>query len=83
LRPEDINIRVIQIIFGLACTIFFLALALYRVELGSVGAALANADPMWIGAAMSLRTWRWQIILRPVAAIPYPIVARALLSDMA
>ncbi len=28
---------------------------------------------------LSLRTWRWQIILRPVAAIPYPIVARALL----
>src|SRR6266404_7943171 len=80
------KIRVIQIIFGLACTIFFLVLALFRVHLGSVGTALANADPMWIGAAMiayainlSLRTWRWQIILRPVAAIPYPIVARALL----
>jgi uncharacterized protein (TIRG00374 family) len=80
------KIRVIQIIFGLACTIFFLVLALFRVHLGSVGTALANADPMWIGAAMiayainlSLRTWRWQIILRTVAAIPYPMVARALL----
>ena len=73
------KIRVIQITFGLGCTIFFLVLVLFRVHLGSVGTALANADPMWIGAAMSLRTWRWQIILRPVAAIPYPIVARALL----
>ena len=52
----------------------------------AVGASLATADPIWIGAAMlvyaaglSLRAWRWQIILRPVAAIPYPDVARALL----
>jgi uncharacterized protein (TIRG00374 family) len=80
------NIRVIQIIVGLACTLFFLALALYRVQLGSVAAALANASPIWVGAAilayavnLSLRAWRWQIILRPVAAIRYPIVARALL----
>ena len=28
---------------------------------------------------LALRAWRWQVILRPVAAIPYPIVARALL----
>jgi glycosyltransferase 2 family protein len=78
--------RIIQIIVGLACTFFFLALALYRVQPSSVGAALTNANPVWIGAAiliyavnLSLRARRWQIILRPVAAIPYPIVARALL----
>ncbi len=79
------NIRKIQIVVGLACALFFLALALYRVPLGAVGATIANANPIWIGAAMlvyalnlSLRAWRWQIILRPVAAIPYSIVARAL-----
>jgi uncharacterized protein (TIRG00374 family) len=28
---------------------------------------------------LALRAWRWQVILRPVAAIPYPTAARALL----
>ena len=80
------NMRVIQIGIGLACTFFFLALALYRVQLGHVGAALAHADPRCIGAAvaayavnLSLRTRRWQIILRPVATIPYRVVGTALL----
>jgi glycosyltransferase 2 family protein len=80
------RVRIAQIIIGLGCTFFFLALALHRVQLGSVSAALTNAKPIWIGAAvvsyaidLSLRARRWQIILRPVAAIPYPIVARALL----
>lgn len=80
------KVRVIQIIVGLACTFFFLALALYRVQLGSVGSVLAHANPTWVGAAiiaygvnLSLRTRRWQIILRPVAAIPYRVVGRALL----
>lgn len=78
--------RLIQLVIGLACTLFFLAVAFYRVELGAVSAALASANPFWIGAGMlvyavnlTLRAWRWQVILRPVAAIPYPTVARALL----
>jgi uncharacterized membrane protein YbhN (UPF0104 family) len=65
------KVRAVQIITGLVCTFFFLALALYRVQLGSIGAALAHANPTWIGAAiiayainLSLRTRRWQIILR-------------------
>ena len=80
------NIRTIQIVVGLACTLFFLGLALYRVPLGAVGAAIASANPTFIVAAMcvyavnlSLRAWRWQIILRPVAVISYSSVARALL----
>ena len=80
------NIRLVQIFVGLACTLFFMALALYRVPLGAVGATIASANPMWIGAALSvyavnlsLRAWRWQIILAPVAAIRYSTVARALL----
>jgi len=79
-------VRLIQLVIGLACTLFFLAIAFYRVQLGAVGAALAGADPFWVAAAMlvyalnlAVRAWRWQVILRPVAAIPFPIVARALL----
>jgi glycosyltransferase 2 family protein len=80
------NVRIIQIIIGVASTFFFLALALYHAQLRSVAAALAHASPTWIGAAiiayaanLSLRTRRWQIILCPVAAIPYRVVASALL----
>jgi len=80
------NLRVIQVTFGLACTLIFLAIAFYRVQLGAVSTALAGANPVWIVAAMLvysvnlvLRAWRWQVILRPVAAIPYPTVVRALL----
>ncbi len=78
--------RVTQIIIGLACTFFFLALALYRVQLPSVGSALAHANLTSIEAAivvyavnLSLRTRRWQLILHPVAPVPYWVVARALL----
>src|ERR1700730_3687919 len=80
------KVRLIQLLIGLACTLFFLAIAFYRVPLGAVTAALAGADPSWVAAAMlvyalnlAVRAWRWQVILRPVAAIPYPFVARALL----
>ena len=79
------KIRIIQIVVGLACTLFFLALALYRVPLEAVGATIASANPICIAAAMSvyavnlsLRAWRWQIILHPVATIRYSTVARAL-----
>jgi uncharacterized protein (TIRG00374 family) len=79
------NIRIAQIVIGLTCTLFFLALALYRVPLEAVGAAIASAYPIWIAAAMSayavslsLRAWRWQIILRPVASISYSSVGKAL-----
>src|SRR5580692_10631100 len=80
------KVRLIQLVIGLACTLFFLAIAFYRVQLGAVSAALAGANPLWVGVAMliyaanlTIRAWRWQVILRPVAAIPYSIVARALL----
>src|SRR5436305_11123158 len=83
---SGMNLRVLQIAVGLACTLFFLAIAFYRVQLGAVSAALAGANPLWVVAAMliyavdlAIRAWRWQVILRPVAPIPYPAVARALL----
>ena len=78
--------RIVQIIVGLACAVFFLSLALYRAPLEAVGTTIVNANPLWIGAAMSvyavnmsLRIWRWQIILHPVAPISYSNVARALI----
>ena len=80
------RLRIVQIVFGLACALFFLALALYRVPVELVGAAIATADPIWIGAAicvyaanLALRAWRWKIILHSVAVIPYQTVAKALL----
>jgi uncharacterized protein (TIRG00374 family) len=80
------KVRLIQLVIGLACTLFFLGIAFYRVQLGAVSAALGAANPAWIVAAMliyavnlALRAWRWQAILRPVAAIPFHIVVRALL----
>ncbi|HEV2097895.1 MAG TPA: lysylphosphatidylglycerol synthase transmembrane domain-containing protein [Stellaceae bacterium] len=83
----DIKPRVIQSLIGLACACIFLALALYRAPLGAVGAVLAHTSPIWLGAAMlayavnlALRAWRWQMILRPVAAVPYGAVARVLVA---
>jgi uncharacterized membrane protein YbhN (UPF0104 family) len=74
---QRVNSRTIQILAGLACAFFFLALALYRAPLAAVGSTLAHASLMWLGAAVSayavnlaLRVWRWQIILRPVADVP-------------
>jgi hypothetical protein len=46
------KVRIVHIIIGVASTLFFLALALYRVQLGSVGTTLAHANPTWIGAAV-------------------------------
>lgn len=77
--------RAVQIVAGLLCTLVFLALALYQVPLRDVGSALAGANPIWITAAMavyaanlSLRARRWQLILGPLAQIPYPTVLKAL-----
>jgi glycosyltransferase 2 family protein len=85
-RRFDVNSRVIQIVAGFTATLFFLVLSLHNLPTGTVAAHLANVDPIWVGLAMLiyvavllLRAWRWQIILRPVAAIPGPTVARALL----
>jgi glycosyltransferase 2 family protein len=80
------HLRKVQIIVGLVGSLFFLVLALYHVPIHAVGASLQSADPVWIVAAMlvyaadlSLRAWRWQIILSSVAAVPYPAAARAIL----
>src|SRR6516164_7655575 len=80
------NSRLLQFSIGLACAVFFLTLALCRAPLSAVGAILARTEPLWLGAAfcayaacLALRARRWQTILRSVAAVPYPIVARVLI----
>lgn len=80
------NRRLLQFSLGLACAVFFLALAFYRAPLSEVGAILARTDPLWLAAALAvyalnlaLRARRWQVILRATAAVPYPTVARVLL----
>src|SRR5215472_15838854 len=80
-----LNARLLQLAIGLACAVFFLALAFYRAPFGSVAAVLAHTDPWWLGAAMlaymvnlALRAWRWRMILKPTAEVPYPAVARVL-----
>jgi hypothetical protein len=72
-------------LLGLACAGIFLAVALYHVPLREVGAALARTSLLWLGAAicayladMALRSRRWQMILRPTAAVPYKSVTRVL-----
>jgi glycosyltransferase 2 family protein len=78
--------RRLQFAIGLAGAVFFLALAFWRAPLSAVGATLARADPVWLvgafcvyGANLALRARRWQVILRPAGAVPYPTVARVLL----
>jgi glycosyltransferase 2 family protein len=80
------NSRLLQLSIGLACAVFFLALAFYRAPLGSVAAVLAHTSPWWLAPAicayaldLALRASRWRIILRPVAAVPYATVVRVLL----
>ena len=72
-----------QIVVGLACALFFLWLALHRVPSGAVVSTLRRADPglahggdPQLCGNLGVRARRWQIILRPVAAVPYPVVAK-------
>ena len=78
--------RPLSCAIGLAGAVLFLGLALYQAPPAAVGAVLVRTDPIWLCAALavyalnlSLRAWRWQVILRPVAELRYPIVARVLL----
>src|SRR4051812_32843892 len=83
---DTMKLRTIQTIVGLLFAFVFLAIALYRVPLADVRAALTGVEPRWLVAAiivyiinLSLRAWRWQVILRPVAPNPYSTIAKALL----
>ncbi len=76
----------IQVLVGLGCAALFLVVALHGVPLEHVAMTLTRASLCWLLAAifaygvnLALRAWRWQMILRPVAAVSYPAIARILL----
>lgn len=77
--------RSLHIAIGLACTIIFLSLVLYRVDVKAVRDALVQADPLWLAAGLLIyvgnllvRAWRWQLILRHVEKIRYGAVVKVL-----
>jgi uncharacterized protein (TIRG00374 family) len=68
-------------IVGTAIGAFCLWLALDKVSLREVVAALEGFDARWVAGAFTvslaiqvLRAWRWQIELTPLAKVPYPLV---------
>lgn len=79
--------RPLHIAAGLVCALVFLALSLHRTSFANVGSALAHANPAWFSAAiliyavnLLLRAFRWKMILRPAADVPYSAVARVLVA---
>lgn len=66
---------------GTAIGVFCLWLALRKVDLAEVGAALGDFDRRYLAAAVAvslaiqvLRAWRWQIELTPLARVPYTLL---------
>jgi uncharacterized protein (TIRG00374 family) len=63
---------------GLAVSVIAMALALQAVDLGQVADVLGDAAPGWIAVMVilnvtdvAIRGWRWQRLVRPVAAVRY------------
>ena len=84
---KTLKSRPLHIAVGLLCAVLFLALSLHRASFESIGSALAHANPVWLTAAiimyamnLLLRAFRWQMILRPAAEVPYSAVARVLVA---
>jgi uncharacterized protein (TIRG00374 family) len=70
-----------KVAVGTAIGAFCLWLALRKVALSEVGAALDNFDARWLVAAFAvsltiqvLRAWRWQIELTPLARVPFTLL---------
>lgn len=70
-----------KVLVGTAIGAFCLWLALDKVSLPEVVAALEGFDSRWVAGAFTvslaiqvLRAWRWQIELTPLARVPYPLV---------
>ena len=68
----------VRILLGLAVSAVFIWLTASRVDLNAVAAALARVDPVGlvlalilVGIEVSLRTLRWQLLLRPIRPVPY------------
>jgi uncharacterized protein (TIRG00374 family) len=70
-----------KVFVGTAIGAFCLWLALDKVSLPEVVAALEGFDARWVAGAFAvslaiqvLRAWRWQIELTPLARVPYPLM---------
>jgi uncharacterized membrane protein YbhN (UPF0104 family) len=77
--------RTFQVVASLAVGAILLWLALARVDLRSLTARLQQIEPGWLVLAMgaywialSLRSWRWRIILAPARRLHFGQVFQAL-----
>ena len=68
----------VRILLGLAVSAVFIGVTASRVDLNAVATALARVDPVGlalalilVGIEVSLRTLRWQLLLRPIRGVPY------------
>lgn len=66
-----------NIAVSLAVSLGFLYLAFRNVPLSDLGAALRRVHPGWLAASVAIslllmvfRTWRWQLELQPLEAVP-------------
>jgi uncharacterized protein (TIRG00374 family) len=71
---------------GLLISVVALVLVVRNVDLAAAWDALRNADPVWVALLVLfvlgdilLRALRWQVLLRPVARLPFPPVLASLL----
>ena len=67
-----------HVALSIAVSAAFLYLAFRNVSLAEVGSALRRAQPSWLVVAVAIsfllmvfRTWRWQLILRPLEHVPF------------
>lgn len=78
--------RVFQAVISLAIGALFLWLAIARIDMNQLWAKLRQVDIEWLVLAMAgywvaltLRSWRWRIILTPVRRMPLGEVMNGLL----
>ncbi len=84
MRPT-VKKNTVMVILGLTVGAGFLWLALRKVDLAELRAAVATLNPTWLlsatlvyWAALGLRVLRWQLLLRELGPAPLPAVAETL-----
>ena len=70
--------RIGKLLVSLVVGGVFLYLAVRNVRIEELRAAFAQLDARWLVPAVALslliqvfRAWRWQLVLRPLAAVPF------------
>lgn len=78
--------RLFQASVSIVIGAVFLWLALARIDIGQLGVRLRQVQPQWLALAfvcywmaLSLRAWRWRIIMAPVRRFAYSQVFYGLL----